>query len=98
LKVDKGGSTMVMDKEDYVKKMYEHLNLSGCYKKLNKNPVRKIMKYMSEAIKMSSLDDDIKKKLIPSCLLIPIIYVLLVVELDYLPNSEVFVFNRVYTP
>ena len=39
LKADKGGATVILNKEDYIKKMKSHLDSSGCYKKLNKNPL-----------------------------------------------------------
>ena len=44
LKVDKGGATVILNKEDYVAKMKTHLDLSECYKKLNKNPLCRITK------------------------------------------------------
>ena len=78
-----------MDKEYYVKKMYEHLNLSWCYKKLKMNTLNKIMKDVYEAIKMSSLDDDIKKKLIPSFPLIPRIYGLPKIHKDRVPLGPI---------
>ena len=44
LKEDKGGATVILNKEDYVAKMKTHLYLNGCYKKLNKNPLCRITK------------------------------------------------------
>jgi len=39
LKVDKGGVVVILDKEDYRRKMLDHLFNNGSYKKLNKNPL-----------------------------------------------------------
>lgn len=43
LKADKGGATMVLNKEDYIHKMNEHLSC-GSYKKVNSNPIPKVMR------------------------------------------------------
>jgi hypothetical protein len=51
---------MIMDKDDYVRKIYDHMDSSGCYKRSNKNPLSKIMKDLMDAIKKSSLDDETK--------------------------------------
>ena len=74
LKADKGGATIILNKEDYVNKMKSHLDLSGCYKKLNKNPLSCITREVAETIKRPYIDDDIKKKLLTSDPLIPRIY------------------------
>lgn len=73
LKVDKGGATVILDKEYYVCKMNEHLRC-GSYKKLSNNPIPKIMKEVKKTILESNLEDKLKKKLIPSCETIPRIY------------------------
>ena len=65
---------MILNKEDYIAKMKSHLDSSGCYKKLNKNPLNWIIKGVNEAIKKSSLDEEIKKKLIVYDPLVPRIY------------------------
>ena len=44
LKADKGGATIILNKEDYIDNMKAHLDLSGCYKKLNNNPLNRIKK------------------------------------------------------
>jgi hypothetical protein len=44
LKADKGGATVVMNRIDYNTKMIEHLTTTGSYKKLNNNPISKIIK------------------------------------------------------
>jgi hypothetical protein len=61
-----------MNKIDYIDKMIDHLNNSGSYKKLNKNPLNKISKEVCNAIKASSDRDN--KKLINSCPSTPRIY------------------------
>ena len=65
---------VIFNKEDYFDKMKVHLDSSGCYKKLNKNPLNRIIKEVTEAIKKSSLDEETKKKLIISDPLVPRIY------------------------
>ena len=42
LKANKGGATVVMDKEEYNNKMRDHLHNSGSYEKLNENPYPKL--------------------------------------------------------
>ena len=39
LKADKGGATVILDKEAYNAKMLDHLTTGGSYRKLNKNPI-----------------------------------------------------------
>ena len=53
--------------------MKDHLNC-GSYKKLDSNPMPKIMKDVKKMISDSSLDEKLKKKLTPSCETIPRIY------------------------
>lgn len=43
LKVDKGGATVVLNKEDYIHKMNEHLNC-GSYRRVSSNPIPKVIK------------------------------------------------------
>jgi len=43
LNVDKGNATVIMNIIDYDNKMEEHLNKSGCYKIISKDPSEKIM-------------------------------------------------------
>ena len=62
LKADKGGATVILNKEDYVSKMESHLDLSGCYKNIDKNALSRITREVAETIKRSYIDDDIKKK------------------------------------
>ena len=54
--------------------MEEHLNNSGCYKIISKDPSDKIMREVINKIKESSLDDITKKKIIPNSFIIPRIY------------------------
>jgi hypothetical protein len=74
LKADKGGATIVMNRMDYNTKMREHLTTTGSYKKLENNPISKVIKEVKKAIKASNLDETMKKRLTPSCLITPRIY------------------------
>ena len=65
---------VILNKQDYIAKMKSHFDSSGCYKKLNQNPLNQIIKEVTEAIKNNSLDNDIKKKLIIPDPLVPRIY------------------------
>ena len=56
LKADKGGAIVVLNKEDYIHKMNEHLNC-GSYRSVNSNPIPKVMKQVKKAIMETSLDD-----------------------------------------
>jgi len=73
LKVDKGGEAIILDKEDYICKMNEHLNC-GNYKNLNTNPILKIMREVKKEILDSNLEERLQEKLTPSCKTIPRIY------------------------
>lgn len=65
LKVDKGGATMVMYKEDYNSNMRDHLYSSESYKKFQKNPISLIIKEVKQTIKESNLEDSLKKEVNP---------------------------------
>ena len=73
LNTDKGGATVILDKEDYVCKMNEHLAYGSC-KNLSKNPISKIMREVKKIISKSNLEEKLKKKLTPSCETIPRFY------------------------
>ena len=53
--------------------MTEHLE-SGCYKKITKDPLKKVVRDVTLAIKKSSLDEETKKKLTPKNVIMPRIY------------------------
>lgn len=74
LKVDKGGVVVILDKDDYRRKMLDHLHNSGSYRKLKKDPLKKISKNVALAIKASSSVSSFNHKLIESCPLTPRIY------------------------
>ena len=74
LKEDKGGAAVILDKEDYWKKMLDHLNNSGSYRKLDKNPLKKISRSVSLAIRSSSTIGFFSHKLIESNPITPRIY------------------------
>jgi len=74
LKADKGGATIIMNYEDYVSKMKDHLYNSGSYKKLEENPISKITRLVKKAIKDTNLDDKLKKRLTPDNEITPRIY------------------------
>ncbi len=66
LKADNGGVVVILDKEDYQRKMLQHLCNNESYKKLNKNPLNKISKKVTLAIKSSSTISSLCHKLIES--------------------------------
>ena len=74
MKADKGNATVVMDTHDYLSKMEEHLTKGGSYTKLKKYPSTKIIKEVKKAIDDSTLDEDLKRKLMPKNTIIPRIY------------------------
>ena len=67
------------------RKMLDHLSTSGSYRKLDKDPTRKIINKVTKTIKNSTLDENIKKKLIPKDALIPRIYGLPKIHKDGVP-------------
>jgi hypothetical protein len=76
---------VVMNEADYNIRMIEHLSQCGSYKKLPNNPIAKIMKEVKIAIKNSSLDNRIKKRLLPSSEITPTIYGLPKIHKDGVP-------------
>lgn len=74
LKADKGNATVIMNRIAYDNKMEDHLNNSGCYKIIDKDPSEKVMREVIKKIKESSLDDITKKKIIPNSAITPRIY------------------------
>jgi hypothetical protein len=69
-----GNAIVIMDTEEYHKKMMEHLTTIGSYKKFEKDPNNKIMREITKAIQISSLEDMIKEKITPKNLVILHIY------------------------
>ena len=63
-----------MDRVDYNGKMLNHLTTSSCYRKLSKNPISKVIRYVKKAIMNSNLDDGLKKCLIPTREITPRIF------------------------
>ena len=53
--------------------MIEHLE-SGCYKKVTKDPLKKLVRDVTMAIKKSSLDKETKKRITPKNVIMPRIY------------------------
>ena len=74
LRADKGNATVIQDRVEYDRKMLEHLSASGSYRRLDKDPTKKIVNEVTKAIKNSALDENTKKKLIPKDTTIPRIY------------------------
>jgi hypothetical protein len=74
LKEDKGGVVFIMNKDNYIEKMLDHLNNSGSYKKLNKNPLNKIAREVSNAIKLRNINDNDKNRFLVSFPSTPRIY------------------------
>jgi hypothetical protein len=54
--------------------MLEHIIESNSYKILTIDPSSKIIKKVTQAIKNSSLDNEVKDKLVPKDLIVPCIY------------------------
>ena len=79
LKDDKGGTTMVMNKNAYINQMYENMFLSGCYRNVNREPLSKIIK------ECFLLGNDFKKKLVLICYIVPRMYGLLKIHKDNIP-------------
>ena len=58
LKEYKGNSTVIMKTEDHHEIMREHLN-SGCYRKISKDSMKKVVKDVTMEIKKSSLNEEL---------------------------------------
>ena len=65
VKADKGNTTVILDTDEYVRKMNDHL-ACGSYRKLTKDPGIAMCRSVTKAIKDSNIEDSIKKKLYPS--------------------------------
>lgn len=74
LRADKGGATLIVNKAHYRSKMLDHLPNRWSYKKLSKNPLKKISRNVALAIKSSKSVCDLHHKLIESNPLTPRIY------------------------
>lgn len=61
-KADKGQTTVVMDRNDYFEKMELLLNDSSTYKKLRKDPVKKITNKINSLIKSWKSNDLIDER------------------------------------
>lgn len=94
-KADKGRLAVVLDKEDYICKMKEHLSC-GSYNKISANPIPKIMREVKKAILESNLDDKLKKRLSPSCEIIPRIYGLPKIHKEGVPLKPIV--NTICSP
>ena len=85
VKADKGGATVIMDKSEYNLKTVHHLTTSGSYRKLERNPISKVIREVKKAINSSNLDDKLKKRLTPSQEITPRIYGLPKIHKDGVP-------------
>ena len=74
MKEDKGNEMVVINSTDYEANMMEHFITTRCYKKLSKDPRERTIRDVTKIIKNSSLDEGIKKKLIPKNPITPRIY------------------------
>jgi len=55
LKEDKGGGVVILDRDDYRKKMLDPLCNNGSYINLNKNPIKKVSKVLSWILSLIDL-------------------------------------------
>jgi hypothetical protein len=60
LKADKGNATVVLDRTDYDKKVFDILSDSSSYQKLNSDPTRKIERILNQ--KLSSYSSQARKR------------------------------------
>jgi len=89
LRVDKGGTTILMNLNDYNRKMNEHLYQSGNYRKLNWNPIKKIIRQVKNAINNSNLDERTKKCLTPNNEITQRICILLKIHKEDIPLKPI---------
>jgi hypothetical protein len=75
LKADKGNATVVMDRNEYDVKVSALLN-DGSYSVLKRDPTGSIKRAVTDLIKMASIPEEDKKKLIPQNPRIPRLYCL----------------------
>jgi hypothetical protein len=85
LRVDKVGTTIIMNQEDYNMKMNEHLSQSGSYRKISNNLIKKITREVKKAINNSSLSKRTKKRLLPNNEIILTIYGLPKIHKERIP-------------
>ena len=50
LREDKGNAIIILDREEYDTKMLEHLSTSGSYRRLNNDPMKKIVNEVTKTI------------------------------------------------
>ena len=85
LKADKGGAAVILDRKDYRDKMLDHLCNSGSYKKLSKNPLKKVSRAVALAIKSCNSTIPLAQKLIEGNPITPRIYGLPKIHKDGVP-------------
>ena len=73
LPADKGNATVLLNKEDYIRKMEEVIR-DGPYRKLERDPTSRFKRITTEAIKKHIEDPEVRKKLIPQDPKTPCIY------------------------
>jgi hypothetical protein len=96
LKENKGGTIVIMNSEEYKTKMFEHLTLSGKYKRLIGNPITRITREVKKVIKDSNLDELTKKSLLHGCELTPRIYGLPKIHKEGIPLRPII--NTIGSP
>jgi len=77
-----------MNQEDYITKMNEHLSC-GSYRKILKNPIKKIIREVKKAINNSNLDERTKKILLPTSEITPRIYGLPKIHKEGIPLKPI---------
>ena len=69
-KADKGGSIVIMNREDYLKKVYEHLDNENYYRKINKDPTKDLItninSFIESAVKHYHISRDTAKFITPT--------------------------------
>jgi hypothetical protein len=86
---------VIMNKEDYITKMNEHLSC-GSYIKIPKNPIKKIIREVKKAINNSNLDEKTKKRLLPTNEITPRIYGLPKIHKEGIPLRPIV--NTIRSP
>ena len=81
---------LILDKEDYQNKMFDHLCNNDSYMRLNKDPLKKISKNVALGIKSSRSVSSFSNKLIESSPLTPRIYGLPKIHKEGAPLRPIF--------
>lgn len=81
-KADKGGGTVIMNREDYIKETEDQLKDEKVYKRLTQDPTKEIKREIDVILQEALEQGDIKRALDNDYLSVPTLYLVLKIHKD----------------